>query len=83
MRQVIYVEVDAKWEKGHRKDVENAEKARMNEWGSLMELKHLGWPEFDLTEADEERQLMVEDRRNWTDKVSRQEERNRQGVGIY
>ena len=58
----------------------DAERARMEEWGSLLNLKYLGWPSEDATEGEEGRQLMVEDRQHWLNKVSRQEDRNLESI---
>ena len=52
----------------------------MKEWGSLLVKKHLFWTDFDVTEAEEERQLIADDRQHCLKKVYRQEDRNREAV---
>ena len=76
----ICAEVDAKWEKGYRKIIGDTERAVMEEWSSMLIKKHLGWTESNISEAEEERQLMADHRQYWLKKVYRQEDRNREAI---
>ena len=40
-RASICAEIEGRWQKGHRKEIEDKKKEIMQKWGSLLELKKL------------------------------------------
>ncbi|KAL9137285.1 MAG: hypothetical protein Q9175_001511 [Cornicularia normoerica] len=61
---------------GPGKDLGDAEKAKVEEWESLMELKLSEWPE-DNTEAEDGRQTIAENRQAWQKNADKMKTRNR------
>lgn len=54
-------EVEVRWQRGDRKELGDDERRKMEEWAGLMETRRLGWPQDDLTDEEELRQMRVGD----------------------
>ena len=54
----------------------NAERNKLEEWISLIRARQLRWPEDEITEAEETRQRMSEDRVTWEERVHKAENWN-------